>query len=209
MPINIAPSSSVRPTGNRSDDGACIAVVFARCGILPAMRRVWLLLWALWLALAPIGSAWAYACVCTGQPALICCKNYTAGEGEPPFAPTPLSHPVGEGLGVRAKTCVASVPREPKCCALINTSRTCCAVPAEPCNGCAGCSLERAKPAPASASVSRIALEWADCVLDAPALQGLTRVEPLRACFGLPVVRNHSPPREPSAPRAPPLCCVC
>lgn len=80
-----------------------------------------------------------------------------------------------------------------------------------PCSegNCAGCSLERAKPAPASASVSRPLLDWADWVLDAPALQGLTRVEPVRARFGLPAVRNHSPPLEPFAPRAPPLCCVC
>ena len=84
MPINIAPSSSVRPTGNRSDGGACIAVVFAMRGILPAMRRVWLLLWALWLALAPIGSAWAYACACTGQPALACCVRSTPCCKTPP-----------------------------------------------------------------------------------------------------------------------------
>gem|GEM_PF-2819150 len=140
------------------------------------MRRVWLLLWALWLALAPIGSAWAYACICTGQPALACCSVRNSAQ----------------------RACCAS-PEE----------RTCCAAQAEPCNNCAGCALERAKPAPASASVSRPVLEWADVVLDAPALQGLIRVEPARACFGLPVVRNHSPPREPSAPRAPPLCWVC
>jgi len=80
-----------------------------------------------------------------------------------------------------------------------------------PCSegNCQDCMLERAKPAPVSASTSRPVLEWADVVLDAPALEGLTRVEPLRACFGLPAVRNHSPPREPSAPRAPPLCWVC
>ena len=131
-----------------------------------------------------------------------------AHQGAPPFAPTPLSHPVGEGLGVRAKTCAVSVPREPKCCALINTSRTCCAAQAEPCNNCQGCTLKQAKPALAAASVSQPALEWADVVLDAPALEGLIRIEPLRACFGLPAVRNHSPPLEPSAPRAPPLCCV-
>jgi hypothetical protein len=84
MPINIAPSSSVRPTGNHSEGGACIAVVLARCGILPAMRRVWLALWALWLALAPIGSAWAYACACTGQPVLACCVRSTPCCKTPP-----------------------------------------------------------------------------------------------------------------------------
>ena len=88
------------------------------------MRRVWLLLWALWFALAPIGSAWAYACACTGQPALICCKNYTAGEGEPPFAPTPLSHPVGEGLGVRANKCERLACSEPKQCTLVRGCRS-------------------------------------------------------------------------------------
>jgi len=258
MPINIAPSSSVRPTGNHSEGGACIAVVLARCGILPAMRRVWLALWALWLALAPIGSAWAYACACTGQPVLACCVRSTpccktppavrgeprgcyscptaretlcaAGkvdDGLPPstrFPPLTRGEPSGArvrfplpagGTLRRGLDSEATPLREgkrhlvpPACVGSLEVAK-----PTEktPCskNNCQGCSLERAKPAPASASVSRPALEWADCVLDAPALRGLIRVEPVRACFGLPVVRNHSPPLEPSAPRAPPLCCVC
>jgi len=140
------------------------------------MRRVWLLLWAFWLSLAPMGSAWAYACACTGQPALACCR-------------------------VRRDASRA-------CCVLL-AARACCAEHAESCNDCSGCTLERAQPAPASASGSRPTLDWADWVLDAPALEGLIRVEPLRDCFGLPAVRNHSPPFEPSAPRAPPLWYVC
>ncbi|MEJ5384491.1 MAG: hypothetical protein WHS44_06405 [Fimbriimonadales bacterium] len=139
------------------------------------MRRFWLALWAIWLTLAPIGVVWAYACACTGQPALACCA---------------LSNDA-------RRACCAS-PAE----------RACCAQQAEPCNGCSGCSLERAKPAPAATAASRIALEWADWAIDAPALEGLTLVAPARARFELPAVRNHSPPREPSAPRAPPLCCV-
>ena len=252
------------------------------------MRRVWLLLWALWLALAPIGSAWAYACICTGQPALACCVRSTpccktppavrgqqrgcyscptareslgaAGKvdnGLPPslrFPPLTRGEPSGaqvrfllltrgepSGAQVRFLPLTRGEPsgawvrfplpaggtlrrgldseatplREgkrplvpPACVGSLEVAK-----PTEnpPCgkNNCQGCTLERAKPAPASASVSRPALEWADVVLDAPALEGLIRVEPARACFGLPVVRNHSPPREPSAPRAPPLCWVC
>ena len=45
-----------------------------------------------------------------------------AGEGElqgaPPCAPTPLSHSVGEGLGVRAKQRALPANSEPKRCAL-------------------------------------------------------------------------------------------
>jgi hypothetical protein len=257
MPINIAPSSRVRPTGNRSDGGACIAVVFARCGIFPAMRRVWLLLWALWLALAPIGSAWAYACACTGQPALACCvrlnpccKTSPAAQGEscaagenglpPSFRFPPLREgnrdgaevsPLREGnhnrtevSPLREGNCGGAQVRFPlpaggtlrrgldsEATPLREGNLSEGVTKKHPCSegNCQGCTLKQAKPALAAASVNRPALEWADVVLDAPALEGLTRVEPLRACFGLPAVRNHSPPREPSAPRAPPLCCVC
>ena len=48
-----------------------------------------------------------------------------AGEGErqgaPPCAPTPLSHPVGEGLGVRAtEKCAQLIRSELKRCTLIS-----------------------------------------------------------------------------------------
>ena len=248
------------------------------------MRRVWLLLWALWLALAPIGSAWAYAyaCACTGQLALACCvrlnpccKTSPAAQGEscaagenglpPSFRFPPLREgnrdgaevsplregnrdgaevsplregnrdgtevsPLREGncggaqvrfplrawgtsrrgldseaTPLREENPVSSVP--PACMGNLKEG----VAKKHPCSegNCQGCTLKQAKPALAAASVNRPALECADVVLDAPALEELTRVEPLRACFGLPVVRNHSPPREPSAPRAPPLCCVC
>jgi len=212
----------------------------------------------LWLALAPIGSAWAYACACTGQPALACCarlnpccKTSPASRGEqrgccgchaareepgaagklddglPPslrFPPLTRGEPSGArvrfplpagGTLRRGLDSEATPLREgnheglvpPACRGNLKEG----VAKKHPCskNNCQGCSLERAKPTPASALVSRPALDWADYMLDAPALEGLTRVEPLRGCFGLPAVRNHSPPLEPSAPRAPPLCCVC
>jgi len=218
------------------------------------MRRVWLALWALWLALAPIGSVWAYACACTGQPTLACCVRFTPLREVPPTSrgeaksgccscASRLSHnnlppsvrfpPLREGnrsgAQVRFPLFAGGTLRRgldsnfpplgeenrseaaPPACRRNLKERVAESCEKHPCreNNCAGCSLERAKPAPAAASVSRPALECADWALDAPALEGLARVEPARACFGLPAVRNHSPPEEPSAPRAPPLCCVC
>jgi hypothetical protein len=219
------------------------------------MRRVWLLLWALWLALAPIGSAWAYACACTGQLALACCvrlnpccKTSPAAQGEscaagenglpPSFRFPPLREgnrdgaevsplregnrdgrgtevsPLREGAQVRFPLPAGGTLRrglDSEATPLREGNLSEGVTKKHPCSegNCQGCTLKQAKPALAAASVNRPALEWADVVLDAPALEGLTRVEPLRACFGLPAVRNHSPPREPSAPRAPPLCCVC
>ncbi|GIV06431.1 MAG: hypothetical protein KatS3mg016_2006 [Fimbriimonadales bacterium] len=38
------------------------------------MRRFGFALWALWLALTPIGVAWAYACACKGSLSLQCCS---------------------------------------------------------------------------------------------------------------------------------------
>lgn len=41
------------------------------------MRRLGLLVWALWLMLAPLGAAWAYACTCAALPAIKCCAEAT------------------------------------------------------------------------------------------------------------------------------------
>ncbi|MFN3690368.1 MAG: hypothetical protein ACK4UU_05515 [Fimbriimonadales bacterium] len=136
------------------------------------MRRCGLMLWALWLALTPIGLAWAQVCSCAGQLHLLCCR---------------------ERLTVQATCCTAAV------------ESACCAAPATPCSDCSGCQLAQAKPMPAVAA-TRVALDWVDWVFDAPRLAELGISAPTRACFGLPAVRNHSPPLEPSAPRAPPLC---
>lgn len=136
------------------------------------MRRFGLVLWALWLALTPIGLAWAQACACAGQLKPFCCSE----------RPTPQA----------------------ACCAG-DAGSACCASHTTPCNDCSGCQLAQAKPAP-SVAASRITLDWADWVLDAPELTELGALIPTRACFGLPAIRNHSPPLVPSAPRAPPLC---
>ncbi|MCS6919701.1 MAG: hypothetical protein NZM28_08020 [Fimbriimonadales bacterium] len=135
------------------------------------MRRCWLALWALWLALTPLGWAWAYACVCTGQLSLQCCS-------------------------VRASNASA-------CCEAAQAS--CCSESGAPCTNCSGCQLERVKAEP-PAPVSKILLDSAGWVADAPALSLLSLDEAAQATFGLPVVRNHSPPIAPRAPRAPPLC---
>ncbi|MGQ9902552.1 MAG: hypothetical protein ACUVR1_10170 [Fimbriimonadales bacterium] len=158
------------------------------------MRRCWLAVWALWLALAPIGAVWAYLCVCAGQPTLACC----AERSEATHARGACCSP-----NRQAAACCQTSPSQGA------TQHACCTQ--QPCaeKGCAGCSLERAKPAPTVASDNRPVLAWAHWVLDAPVLAGLARVEPLHGCFGLPAVRNHSPPQEPWTPRAPPLCCVC
>jgi hypothetical protein len=248
-------------------------VYFLRCAACG------LLLWALWLALAPIGSVWAYACACTGQLALACCKNHTlfhkvpppsqgccgspapqeetgkccgycAAQGEsctvgenglPPslrFPPlregnhngtevSPLregNHNGTEVSPLREGNCGGAQVRFPlpaggtlrrgldsEATPLREGNLSEGVTKKHPCSesNCQGCTLKQAKPALAAASVSRPALEWADWAIDAPALEGLIRTKPTRACFGLPAVRNHSPPDEPSAPRAPPLCCVC
>ncbi|MCS7190395.1 MAG: hypothetical protein NZ843_02195 [Fimbriimonadales bacterium] len=37
------------------------------------MHRAGLAVWAIWLALTPLGLAWAYGCACSGQLTLQCC----------------------------------------------------------------------------------------------------------------------------------------
>ncbi|MCX7925024.1 MAG: hypothetical protein N2554_04345 [Fimbriimonadales bacterium] len=115
---------------------------------------------------------------------------------------------------VWAQACVCAGRLKPFCCSertalfaaccASEASSSCCSTHTMPCSDCSGCQLAHAKPMP-FVTAPRIALDWADWVLDAPELTALSISPTEQACFGLPAVRNHSPPLEPSAPRAPPL----
>ncbi|MCX7992459.1 MAG: hypothetical protein N2651_02190 [Fimbriimonadales bacterium] len=135
------------------------------------MRRYGLALWALWLALSPIGLVWAYACVCDGQLRPFCCIE---------------------------------LPAPQSACCDPETARGHGTSPATPCNDCS-CHLGEAQFLPSSL-VPRISLDWSGWILDAPEWTAWDICVPVSPFFGLPAIRNHSPPVEPSAPRAPPLC---
>ncbi|MEN3000328.1 MAG: hypothetical protein ABDI19_00605 [Armatimonadota bacterium] len=121
------------------------------------------------------------------------------------LALTPIS-------AVWAYACSCTPQLKPFCCRLQQspspaccTASACCSEGAAPCSDCAGCQLERVKPAPFLAT-SRAALDWADWVVDAPALAELSLTIVAQHAFGLPAICNHSPPQSSLTPRAPPSC---
>ncbi|MDW8106182.1 MAG: hypothetical protein RMK45_01750 [Armatimonadota bacterium] len=92
----------------------------------------------------------------------------------------------------------------PTVCCPTNASE-CCAHSGAKCPDCPACTLEQANPVPSALS-ARVVLEWVDWVVDAPTpAVSIDFVLP-RPAYGLPAVRNHSPPLSARAPRAPPLC---
>jgi hypothetical protein len=109
------------------------------------------------------------------------------------------------GEAPRVLCCAHPATTRPDPCCPSESERACCERSSSCTHDCSGCQLQQVdyEWARLNSVPSWEPLIW---VVDLPSHSVEPTLTPIGAIFGLPRVRNHSPPAVPDCPRAPPLC---